>query len=451
MQAATSDKAATRCKTKLTNKRQAQFQAGHCKKIFERRIIMSEARIKILELLQEGKVSVDEAMQLLRQVPDEDAPKPRVVIHSTPKDICTCNDDCEEECTCDNDTNVNNNNNNNNNNNSHKNASFYGLDGIGETIRSAVNNALEAVDDVDISINLGNMFGSRNRHILNLSSSPIVGDIKSLKILGKNAPVEIVGYSGNAIKVEVKYQGKRGNAQVYLSEEGGNYELLYDYNAMRALGVECYVPNVMIGHLHGESKNSKVELRNVSANDVELLTRNSKIEIEGVSANNITAKTSNSKIEMEKTKAKIARLTTSNSKIETEDIDVEQLYLKTSNSGIKVENPVIDSVAEGSSLSAAGSQYPPGDFRAASITAKERVIEATTSNGGVEVNIPQGMAVKLQASTSNGRVECKLNDLVVNEISKNFLSGKSVNYDTAQNRVKVNINTSNSTVRIKES
>jgi len=395
-------------------------------------------------MLQEGKVSVDEAMALLRQVPDEEAIRGVIIHKNDHDDECDCDGDDDDCCTT-----------NNNNNNRNKSAN-YGFSDIGSTIRNALSDALDAVDDVDININLSNMFGvSRNKTIVTYTSDRIASDINSLKILGKNAPVEIEGYDGDTIQMEIKYSGKRDNAQVHVNEENGNYELLYDYNAVRSLSVECRVPRVFIGHLHGESKNSKVELHNVNAGDVELLTKNSKIEIAGVSANAITAKTSNSKIEMENTKAKVARLTTSNSKIETENIDVEQLYLKTSNSGIKIENAFGTNPSE-THHSTTNSQYPPSDFRASSLASKpgtaaiERIIEATTSNGGVDVSIPQGTAVKLQASTSNARCECKLSDLVVSEISKNYVSGKSINYDTATNRVKLNINTSNATVKIKE-
>ncbi|MCL2855475.1 MAG: DUF4097 family beta strand repeat-containing protein [Defluviitaleaceae bacterium] len=394
---------------------------------------MSEGRIKILEMLQEGKITVDEAMAMLAQFPEEEQAQNQT------------------------------NNNHDNNNDSRKEreytASFDFAD-VGNTIKGAISNALSALDDIDIQIEIG---GGKKYH-MNFESEPITDTaIPSLRLLGKNAPVTIHGYEGSTIQINTKYATKSRGATLHVQEQNGNYELLYDYNAVRSVAVECYVPrHILIQQLHGESKNSALELYDVQAGHVELLTKNSKISLESVTAPNIVARTknsniearyintahldletSNSKIEIEEVVAKIARLTTSNAKISTESINIQQLYMKTSNAGIKVEEAL--NFTNDETTPEFGSQQRPEGILLA-----ERVIEAHTSNGTVQIYVPDDVAVKLQASTSNGRIDSTLTNLIAHEISKNYLHATSQNYDTAQKRARIDIKTSNSSVKIKQ-
>jgi DUF4097 and DUF4098 domain-containing protein YvlB len=301
---------------------------------------------------------------------------------------------------------------------------------------------------------------------MQFESLPITDTISSLRLLGKNASVAIHGDDGNTVRIYTKYSTKSRGATPQIQENNGNYELLYDYNAMRSVAVECFVPqHILIDQIQGETKNSGIQLYNVLGNKVELLTKNSKITVEDVKAPNITARTRNgniyasdilanhldletskSKIEIEDVVAKIARRTTSNAKIETEDVDIEQLYMKTSNASIKLED-AFDFELETHSEPEFGSQTRPEDRASVAV---ERVIEAHTSNGSVQMNIPNDVAVKLQVSTSNGRIDSGLTNLIAHEISKNYLHATSQNYDTSAKKARIDIKTSNSSVKIKQ-
>ncbi|MCL2620435.1 MAG: DUF4097 family beta strand repeat-containing protein [Defluviitaleaceae bacterium] len=402
---------------------------------------MSEARIKILEMLQEGKITVDEAMAMLAQIPEDEQPRQEQQNW----------DDYNRET-------------NNNNRRESRTYTFDGLADVGSTIKSALSDALGALEDIDIHIDIGG--GGKKQH-MNFVSTPITTDtIPSLRLLGKNAPVTIHGHEGNEIHINAKYSAKSRGATLHVHECCGSYELLYDYNAVRSVAVECYVPrHILIEQLHGESKNSSLELYDVQANSVELLTKNSKISIEDVKAPNITARTrngnihasgifathldletSNSKIDIEDVTAKIARLITSNAKIETEDVDIQQLYMKTSNASIKLED-AFDFEPETYTEPEFGSQTRPEDRVH---TVVERVVEAHTSNGAVQMYIPDDVAVKLQASTSNGRIDSTLTNLIAHEISKNYLHATSQNYDTSTKKARIDIKTSNASVKIKQ-
>ncbi|MCL2235167.1 MAG: DUF4097 family beta strand repeat-containing protein [Defluviitaleaceae bacterium] len=394
---------------------------------------MNENRMKILEMLQEGKITVDEAMAMLAQIP-EDEPQHRYEEPRYSRD----RHDREPE--------------------------VFDFGNVGATIKGAFSDVISALDDIDIDVRVD--LGGGKKHHKNFVSAPITTDtIPSLRLLGKNAPVMIRGHDGNEIHINAKYVAKSRGATLHVQENGGNYELLYDYNAVRYVLVECYVPrHVLVEYLHGETKNSAVELYDTRAGQVELLTKNSKIYIEDVNASHIVARTrngnlyangvtainldletSNSKIDIEDVTARVARLTTSNAKINTENVNIQQLYMKTSNAAIKLED-AFDFEAETYQEPEFGSQIRPEDRVAAAV---ERVIEATTSNATVQMYVPRDVAVKLQASTTNGRIDSTLTNLITHEISKNYLHATSQNYDTAAKKARIDIKTSNGTVKIK--
>ena len=323
---------------------------------------------------------------------------------------------------------------------------------IGSEINQSLKELGRDLEDVDINLDVAGLFGYyKHKSTVSYISDPIPQAINQLKLLGKNAKVEIKGYNGDRLRITCKYNPKRQDARVYVNEDNGSYEVLYDYNSMRSMAIYAEVPqSVLIESIHGESKNSSVELYDVKCRHAHLLTKNSSIRIENVECDEIVARTrnsaikaerlvaghidfetSNSKIDVEKVTAQSARLTTSNSKVVTESCDIVQLFIKTTNAGIKMENTF---------------RY----VKAQDGWDAERVIEAHTSNGGVTICVPRNVAAAIQASTSNGRVDCDVPNMILGEVSKNYFSGRNADYDSAPKKAKINVSTTNSTIKIRD-
>lgn len=420
---------------------------------------MNEGKVKILEMLQEGKITVEQSIELMKQFDEDERRKytytdPRQINPNKRSDYDHSDENWDWDVDNDSDFNEN-------------------LSNLGQRIKSSIEDALGTdlsdignnlgetfreigrdLEDVgtDINIEFGGIFGGyKHKSSFTYMSDPISQNIAQLKLLAKNSKCEIKGYNGNRIKITCKFNPKRRDAQVVVNENNGSYEVLYDYNAMRSLAIYAEVPrSILVEHIHGESKNSSVELQGVKCRYAQLLTKNSSIRIDDVECEEISARTrnssikaerltagsieletSNSKIDVENTTANYARLTTSNSKVHTEHCDIKNLAIKTSNAGIKMENIFKDGVTSDS-------------------WDTERIIEAHTNNGGVSIYIPRDVAAMVQASTSNGRVDCEIPNMLMNEVSKNYLSGKNASYDQAAKRAKINISTTNSTIKIRE-
>ena len=349
-------------------------------------------KMKILEMLSQGKITTDEAMLLLEQIGEQKGNGPRPESGRGEKERRDFD---------------------------------FSLGGLGETIGNAVRDGIGALEDIDVTLDLSDIFipGHKGNYMY---TSPAIGqNITALRLLGKNDKIEITGHDGKDIRIFCEYKAKRHDVTVGVSEDGGVYELLYDYNAMRSMKIYCHVPRNLIEELNAETKNAKIILKDVKAGNIALTTKNDKIELARVAAAELNLQTSNSKIDIESVTAQNARLVTSNAKIATENIDIKHMYVKTSNSGIKLENIF-------------------------GIDSAERTIEAHTSNGGISMFVPHSVAVSLQASTSNSSVTCHLPNMLTGESKKNYVNCKSQNYDTAANRAKINVSTSNGAIKIRE-
>ncbi|MCL2376447.1 MAG: DUF4097 family beta strand repeat-containing protein [Defluviitaleaceae bacterium] len=415
----------------------------------------NEGKLKILEMLAEGKITVEQSMELLAQFPDEKKNAgymdPRQINPNKRKG--KRDDDYDYEYDEDDDD-------------DEESDFVEDLSNLGRRIKEGIEDAigtdfasigagikesLEDLDDVDINIDIGGVFGyHKYKSSMTYISNPIPQSISALRLLGKNSGVEIKGYDGNQLRITCKFNAKRSDAQVFVNEDNGSFEVLYDYNAMRSMKIYAEVPRVLIENIHAETKNANVDLYGVKARHVNLLTKNSSIRIGDVNCEEIVARTrnsaikadrlnataidfetSNSKISTEDTTAQTARLTTSNSKVVTENCNIQQLFVKTTNASIKMENVFKGTAGQ-------------GDWDA------ERIVEAHTTNGNVAIYVPRDVAAMVQASTSHGRVDCELQSMMMDAMSRHYINGKSINYDTAARKAKINVSTTNSAIKIRE-
>ena len=441
----------------------------------------NEGKVKILQMLAEGKITVEQSLELLAQFKDEEEKSRRPhVMYMDPRQVnpnkrrkknsdCDCDDDDDCDCKWDEDCEYddedgwewdedNNFGNNMANLGQHIKSSIensIGVDlagissGISQTFKE-IGKDLEDVD-IDINLDLTGLFGTyKHKSTITYISDPIAQNISQLKLVGKNAKVEIRGYDGDRLRITCKYNPKRKDARILVNENNGSYEVLYDYNAMRSLAIYAEVPrHILVESIHGESKNAHVDLLDVKCGQAHLLTKNSSVRIENTECNEIVARTrnasikaerlraghidfetNNDKIALERAVANSARLTTSNSKVVTEHCNIRQLFIKTSNAGIKMEHLF-------------------GNDTAQDGWDGEHIIEAHTTNGNATIYIPRHVAAMVQASTSNGRVDSDLPGMVMDEISKNYLSGKHKDYDDADKKVRINVSTTNSTIKFR--
>ena len=399
------------------------------------------SKLKVLEMLSNGQITTEEAMRLLEQLNDTPHVDPRQVNPNKRHNRGEEEHDYEEDEDED---------------------DHYEPVGLFDQIKESLEDVIgtdfseitdsikEGMEDIDIA----DIFSASHRGSFTYNSPPIAQNISALRLLGKNDKVEIVGHGGNQIRITCVYRSKRPDTNISVSQAGGVFEVLYDYNAMRSMKIYCELPRVFVEEINAESKNAALYMCGVNAGNINMVTKNAKIkaehitahevdaktcnasiEVEGVKAGSLNLQTSNSKISVDETQADTARLVTSNAKVVTEDVNITHLYIKTSNSSIKMEDIF-------------GRRN--GIARQNNIEEQERTIEAHTTNGGVAVYVPRHMAAWVQASTSHSRVECRLPNMLMGESTGNYINSKSYNYESTPCRVKINISTTNAAIKIRE-
>jgi DUF4097 and DUF4098 domain-containing protein YvlB/polyhydroxyalkanoate synthesis regulator phasin len=366
---------------------------------------MSDEKLKVLELLQEGKINAEDALKLLDTLPDERKEK-------------------------------------NTQQQKKKSSQAYTIPMDGEWVQ-ALKEGLHSVKDVIQTFTYEN--GILQKPIafeFETDTSP--ENINNFKLLGKNSSVTVKGYDGDTIKISGQYTTKKpDDVGIHFSADNGNYELLYNVGAVSSMSILAEVPQrADIKNIQAESKNGSITYTDLDAKNITLITKNSNIKAENTHCQNFDAKTSNSSINAQNVKAtgiilttsnasislsganaKTAKLQTSNASIKCFEVDVKDLYLKTSNGSLSIE------------------EFKTGENL-------EYNLEAHTSNAKINLALPEGIGHKIHASTSMGNISNDLPNMVFREKTKTFISGETSGYENFAKRVKVKTDTCNASIKI---
>ena len=388
---------------------------------------MTDGKLKILQMLDEGKITVEQSIELLKQFPEEEQDN-RNEYDDLGENIGSAVEDALDAVS----------------------NSISGLGNLGDQIRESVNDAIKNSTSTNYAfkgsrgkgISIHFERSERKKQSINFTAT----GISCLNLLGKNAHVLAKGYDGDIVMARVDFVPKKRDAVVGHRTDNGLFELVYDYNAMRWLNIQCSVPRHMLKQIHAETKNSSVTIEDIEAESVVAMTTNSGIQLENIACTNIYAKTSNSTISADNVSATNVDLLTSNAQIKTDGLKAHTARLHTSNGQVKNKNiDVIDLSLKTRNASIKTELHVPN-----SQPSQERVLDAQTSNGRIVAYIPTGIAVDLQASTSNGSIKHELSNFISEELSKNYLKGKTNNYTNCSCRTRLSLNTSNASIKIEQ-
>lgn len=369
---------------------------------------MSEEKLKILEMLEDGKITSDEAVALLKHVQDEDEcrytnwPGWVPLTPRLPK------------------------------------PDFGWIRDLRFAVEETTRNVLRSTEEL--------VFGSSQEKLT--SGFDIGNGIRALVFEGKNAPVKLSAYSGTKIEAEVYYKARSGwNPRLALTEENGVFRLIYDDNALYLLGITIRVPETAsVGRVQLKNRNAPICMDDINAGEIELSTKNESIKVshtkgeslccetknapitlDDVEMREIDAQTTCSKISLDAAEAFRARLVTSNAKINIKDSDIAQIYAKTSNSPLWFENLGYNEQTLVSS------------------------IDAITTNGAIIIHLPhRDIKCKLRASTTIGGIYCGLNDLEYQVHEKNYVEAQTRGCETATNKLTLNLQTTNNEISVKQ-
>ncbi|MCL1934807.1 MAG: DUF4097 domain-containing protein [Defluviitaleaceae bacterium] len=369
---------------------------------------MNNERLKILELLQEGKITVEDSLKLLDAVePKEERKKIKIFKGKTEAEK-QANENNEETTIFVDGEEI-------------KKVNSLDSD-IKEKISQALENITSSVKNVvndlgDINISFGD-----SGQPFNLTSEPLE-NVKKLNAKAKNGSIFLTGYTGETVIINGNFREKNGkNPNFALVEEDGVLTLDYDKNAVRFVKFNIKVPTKMIKEINLQTSNSGINLSEFSCEDIFAKSTNGKIVVEQVDCDTLDLDTSNSKIEISDTIANTTKLETSNGTINVYNLTTNEINADTSNGSVKIYG----------------------------ITPKENtaILNVDTSNGSVTIDTSK-IPATVTARTSIGKVT-----LPEGYIQKIGSGGKTPNtayseyYEIAEKKLNITVDTSNANIKI---
>lgn len=193
--------------------------------------------------------------------------------------------------------------------------------------------------------------------------------------------------------------------------------------------IEVFVPK-HLSILNIVTSNGKCELNDLTADNIVPTTSNGRISILNCQSKTLKASTSNGKIIASGTSSDLADFSTSNGKIEIENCKFDKLDSKTSNGGIVLN----------------------GIYK---LNSKEGSYNLRTSNGkiAISLNSSDTCGYMIDATTSVGNISVELPQLNYFIDKKSFsmqsiAQVKSANFDSIEDKIFIDTHTSNSSIVI---
>lgn len=255
----------------------------------------------------------------------------------------------------------------------------------------------------------------------------------NLEFQAINGSISIEGYEGSEIEIEAycKIPADSTDKAISIIDEEGIYKVIADENKNLSISFDIKIPKSMFNRICLSTSNGKIRALDLLCKDFISITSDAKISLSGL-------------------KCSIIESNTSEGKIELSDIDSEKVFLQAFNSPIVLDNircKLSDIVTTNSNiyLELSDTIYGKSEYK------------LSTDNGKIDVNLslPPGTGISIDAFSLNGTVD--VIDMPSLSYSKkessksgsSHIIGETPNYNTAANCVKVTAVTSKQSILIK--
>ena len=402
---------------------------------------MKEEKMMILSMLQEGKITPEEAVKLMEALEDLETP------HSSKETS----------------------NNQENKDDKDKNSKILNktLDEIGSDISSALTSVFNGLKDIGSSLGINN-----NTSTINLDLEKDISDIQNpiIDLRAVNGSISLAQSTENKLLIKVTVQYKNGlldnDKEFYkFFTEGNRIVFSPIYNNDVSIRLEVSLPKkdyteIIINSTNGKiiidnlqsnilncgTTNGSIIISDVAVRDINLSTKNGKIECSNTKSDDISLVTTNSSINILEVEAKKIEATTANSRIIIKDVQSDKIKCKTSNStidAVNISSEIINLVTSNGKII-----FDDVDFN------KAKEIQLVTSNGSINSEF-KGLKKDsyLDLETSMGNINLEIPNLVFTTNKQINLGIKkiiahSINYKENEDHLKFIASTSNGSIKI---
>lgn len=414
---------------------------------------MKEERMMILSMLEEGKITSEEAIKLMEALDEVEIPRDKNEFADKKEDF-TLNEKKEQK------------------------PKFNTLEDLGTEIGNALGDMGSEIGNVlgDMFNGLkgmGSSFGFKtNYETITTNLDLDLSDIENpnLDFKAVNGSIKLRPTDGDKLLIKVVCQYKNGlflpNELFFNFSTSGN-KIIFSpkYNSNISIKLDVLLPEKNYGEIVLNSTNGKIDIDDLSLNILECITTNASIDILDVTAKKIDLSTKNGRIECKDTNSNTIDLYTTNSnislldvnsteiqaktanaKISINDINAQKIICKTSNSSIEATDIACDTLH----LTTSNGKITCDNID----LSKVKDIQLITSNGSISSDIDSiDREIYLDLETSMGNINLELPNLIYKtnkqiNLGLKKIEAHSINYNENKDHLKFVASTSNGSIKI---
>lgn len=348
---------------------------------------MRDEKLMILTMLEEGKITSQEAIKLLEALEETDY----FMDYGT-------NEDEEKSINLE-----------------------QAKENLIEALEKNIEDRKEKIENIGIDIGnklanaFNNLFGTGN--LFNLSgnykviNTQLEKDIShldeaSLVVKSINGKIDVKSWGEDKLLIKITYRYKNNsftqdNSFYELYEEDNRiiFKPLYTNNVMMDLSL--YLPQKHYKEISLTTSNGRIQLEDLKLNLLTCNTSNASISLEDIVGENVDISTKNGKINLRDISSPILKAVSTNASIKLEDIESRDLMVATKNGRITLSHIAGEGITVKSSN---------GSIEADNL--KGKVINLDTSNGKIICrDLDDGRIRELNLSTSNSTIDVEMNYL----------------------------------------
>ncbi|WP_353097404.1 DUF4097 family beta strand repeat-containing protein [Tissierella praeacuta] len=335
---------------------------------------MKEEKMMILSMLEEGKITAEDAIKLMEALEDIEIPKNH---NETKEEIY---DDFQEKKS--------------------SKPIFNTLEDIGSDISNVLSNMFDGLKDV------GNSFIFRNNYetiTTDLDVDISNMNLPTLDLKAINGSIFLRPNIDNNLFIKVTCQYKKGlfsPDEPYFDFSTNENKIIFNpkYNSNISIKLDVSLPKKDYDEITLNSSNGKIDIQELNTDILKCITTNSSINIVKANSKEIDLTTKNGKIECKDINSNIIKSTTTNSSIFLTNLHCLEIEAKTANGKIVINN--ID--GQKIILKTSNALIETEDVNC-------NIIHLTTSNGKIICNnIDMNKAKEVKLMTSNGSINSKV-------------------------------------------
>lgn len=282
-----------------------------------------------------------------------------------------------------------------------------------------------------VDTNVFTMFGSYNA--VERTFEALAAEGMVLEIEGINGFITVKKHENENILIKSKVKSPYNNVDDILMFSNSENVVSVKLNKIGNISVshEIYLPATKFGKIRLDTSNSRIYVEDAMADSFEAATRNAHIELMGVCSEKMSIKTKNARIQISYITGKDIEINTNNSVIDIKHVKAENIQAVTVNGRILVEN--VQNYDNASLLN----------------------MDLKTANGGIKVNMNDmdNRGYKITAKTTNGGINLLIPQITYNNVNKqglggSFIQAESVGYNDFPRHVEINAETQNGYIEV---